>query len=64
MEAYTSEENVTIKAPVIILKLTKDEAKSLIRALNSYANDVAWTAVGILTNELEKPSSKNTVGYD
>jgi hypothetical protein len=60
MEAYTREQNVTIKAPVIVLKLTQDEAKYLIRAIRATANDAAWTAVRMLTHQLENPSSGST----
>jgi hypothetical protein len=65
MEAYTREQKITIKAPVIVLKMTKDEAQYLARAINPNVNDTAWAAVGILTNELENPSFvKNTGEYD
>ena len=64
MEAYTREQNVTIKAPVIVLKMTRDEAKYLSRALNANANDTAWATVGILMDEIENPHFKNTGGYD
>jgi hypothetical protein len=60
MEAYTREENVTIKAPVITLKLTHDEAKHLIHAIRDTANYAAWDVVKMLTNQLENPSSEYT----
>jgi hypothetical protein len=60
MEAYTREENITIKAPVIILKLTHDEAKYLICAIRDTANYAAWDVVGMLTTQLENPSSEYT----
>ena len=72
MEAYTREQNVTIKAPVtrmvntvvkvpvIILKLTQDEAQDLIQAIDAGANDAAAAAVGILMTQLEIPSVENT----
>jgi len=64
MEAYTREEYVTIKAPVIVLKLTHDEAKYLRTAIRTTANDAAFAAVKMLTDQLENSSGKNTVGYD
>jgi imidazole glycerol phosphate synthase subunit HisF len=72
MEAYTREQNVTIKAPVtrmvntvvkapvITLKLTQDEAQDLIQAIDAGANDAAAAAVGILMTQLEIPSVENT----
>jgi hypothetical protein len=72
MEAYTREQNVTIKAPVtrmintvvkapvISLKLTQDEAQDLIQAIDAGMNDAAAAAVDILTTQLEIPSDANT----
>ena len=65
MEAYTQEQYITIKTPVIVLKLTQDEAKYLRGAIRATANDAAGTAVKMLTQQLENPSVvKNTGEYD
>jgi hypothetical protein len=71
MEAYTREQNITIKAPVtrmihtvvrdpvISLNLTQDEAQDLIQAIYAVENDAAAAAVGILMTQLESPSDAN-----
>lgn len=72
MEAYTREQNVTvkaekvrlvntvIKAPVISLKVTHDEARALIVAIDAGSSDVAAAAVAILEKELEAPTEEGS----